>query len=203
MNRMLRRSLFAAVLPVVVFVAGAALMILASGHRAVERRLALLPVEEYRQPINLRLSGYDLATVQAQWTIFIKSSAATNSDAAELPKLQRSERLILYFDLFFPLLYGGSFLVSFFLLWDGLGRPFAPAWWIALVVVVMLADWTENVIQLQQLARLITGGPEALQAGWLQAASLGTRVKLHSFMACVLCVWFLAARLAWRNWPKR
>ena len=39
MNRMLRRSLFAAVLPVVVFVAGAALMILASGHRAVERRL--------------------------------------------------------------------------------------------------------------------------------------------------------------------
>ena len=192
MRPVLLRSLIAFLLPMVVFLAGAGVMIGASGHLQVSRQLNLLPGQMDREPLNQRLSGYDLETVRRQWSIFTPEA----SGELRAKELRRSEKLILQFDLVFPLIYGASFLFSYGLIWTRVGRTRAARWMILPVAVTVVADWTENVTHLHQLQRHAAGGAEALQREWMQVASLATTLKLTCFAVSglaglMLIGWFI------------
>jgi hypothetical protein len=52
------------------------------------------------------------------------------------------------------------------------------------VAITVLADWTENLVQLAQLGRYCSAQP--LQAGWIRVASAATSLKLSFFTASSL-----------------
>ena len=110
------------------------------------------------------------------------------------PELLASERHMLVIDLPFPCLYGGALMIGLLVAWSILGRPFAATWLLAPVLVLMAADWTENLIQLDQLGAFSSGGQAALSRPLVAIAGLATFVKnltgLGSF-AWLAC-------LAWR-----
>ena len=76
-----------------------------------------------------------------------------------------------------PFLYGGVFAAALLAAWIQLGRPCDPVWVVLPVIVTVVADWTENLVQLGQLGRY---QPDAatLDPGWIQAASIATMLKL-------------------------
>jgi len=48
------------------------------------------------------------------------------------------------------------------------------------VAVTVLADWTENLLQLGQLRRYTEDGEAGLQPGWIRIASAATNLKMLS-----------------------
>jgi hypothetical protein len=57
-----------------------------------------------------------------------------------------------------------------------LGRTFNPAWVLAPIFVLILADWTENLVQLGQLKRYLDGID--VQESWIKIASIATTIKM-------------------------
>jgi hypothetical protein len=146
-------------LPLVSFVGGAWIMAEMSNHQLVTRRL----LETGQKPLNQRL-GYGLAEVQRCW-------GALNKDAI------LAERRFLELDLVFPFVYGGAFVTSLLIAWALLSRPFNPLWFMAPVVITILADWVENLTQLNQIKRYLISGETGLDANWIRVASVATTVK--------------------------
>lgn len=125
-------------------------------------------------PLNFRMGGYGVADAIAYWNWLG-------------PEGRLSEQRFLKVDLFFPLLYGGSLLVSLLLTWRWLGRPFGRFWLIAPVVITVLTDWIENLVHLRQLRRYFQG--ERVESGWIQVASTATSVKIvFFFVSCLLLI---------------
>lgn len=108
-----------------------------------------------------------------------------------------SEQHFLKIDLFFPVFYGAALVTSLLMVWEMLGRPFSPAWILAPVAITAVADWTENLVQLAQLARFTNDKP--LQASWIQLASLATILKLVFFtLSSMLIGAMVVASVFWR-----
>jgi hypothetical protein len=170
---MINKVLTVLALPLVVFLGGAWLMSEMSNRDYVLELLnkSNLPSCE-KKPLNKRL-GYDIDAVTRYWNAF---------DATAL----NAERFILELDLVFPFFYGAAFGISLLLTWAMIGRPFSPLWIIVPVAITILADWTENLIQLHQLKQYREHGAVALQANLIQIASLATCTKLIFFCALVL-----------------
>ncbi|HXO29397.1 MAG TPA: hypothetical protein VOA80_18755 [Thermoanaerobaculia bacterium] len=64
------------------------------------------------------------------------------------------------------------------------------------MAITVLADWTENLVQLAQLSRYSAGGAPALQAAWIRVASAATSLKLTFFSASsLLLLTFVAMAL--------
>jgi hypothetical protein len=156
-------------LPMVVFCAGAGVMAQASNLEHVDRVVAARAAAADRRPPHFRL-GYGTDEIGRYW-------AAIVTDAAAL----RAERRFLHLDLVFPLVYGAGLMAGLVMAWSLLGRPFSRAWLAAPVTITVLADWTENLVQIAQLQRYVDGGVGALQDGWIHVASSATIVKLLSF----------------------
>lgn len=174
------RAVFAVTLPLAVFLGGAWLLTTASGRSQVPAP----PVEA--RPLNQRL-GYSATDVGEYWRAF---------DAAGLA----AERRMLELDLVFPFAYGGALAAGLLAAWAGLGRGFNPAWIIGLVGIGVLADWTENLVQLAQMERFARDGPQGLQAAWIAVASAATVAKLVSLaLASLALVALVVAMLAWRR----
>jgi hypothetical protein len=175
-------ALIIVLLPFVVFIAGARLMAAWTGRTHVTARLQQHAASEDRTPLNQRLR-YDTAAVARHWGAFDRDAVA-------------AERQFLELDLVFPLFYGAAFAVSL-LLGAGLVAPSASrVWFIALVAVVVVSDWTENLLQIGQLQRFVDGGAGALQERWIQVASAATAIKLVSFGgAMVVCIGLAATAL--------
>jgi hypothetical protein len=164
-------------LPAATFVAGALIMERWSG------RGEAAPAGQ--TPLYKRLR-YDAEEVRTYWQAFGG-------------RLSR-ERLFLELDLVFPFLYGGGLAAGLLLGWAHLGRRFHPAWLLAPVLLGVLADWTENLVQLGQMRRFVDHGPHALQEGWIRLASAATAVKLVTLFGAwavllALVVWVLAKSL--------
>ena len=87
-----------------------------------------------------------------------------------------NEKRFLKLDLFFPFFYGGAFVISLTALWLMLDKPIALIWLITPAVVAMVADWTENLIQLRQIQLFIDGA--SLQADRIQISSIATAFKI-------------------------
>jgi len=142
-------------LPVLVFLAGSWAVVTISGRPAMTATSV--------KPLGMRF-GYDTRAVDAYWkSLNIEGRGA--------------ERRFLELDLVFPFLYGGVFAAALLAAWIQLGRPCDPVWVVLPVIVTVVADWTENLVQLGQLGRY---QPDAatLDPGWIQAASIATMLKL-------------------------
>jgi hypothetical protein len=62
----------------------------------------------------------------------------------------------------------------------------------------MLADWTENLVQLAQLRRYARDGADALQGGWIGIASAATTMKLVGSGIASLALLALVAIILFR-----
>jgi hypothetical protein len=188
MGTLIVRAIVLLLLPAAVFLGVGYLMQQLSGHEQVTEHLRQkLGVEKLPKGLGLRPTGYDLAAVKAYW-------------GALSPEALGAERSMLELDLIFPFLYGAAFAGALLCAWLALGRPFQPVWIMAPVIINVVADWTENLIQLCQL-KLFTSGA-ALQPGWIQIASGATMVKIFFFCGSYL---FLACLVGWMistNWPR-
>ena len=128
------------------------------------------------------------------------------------------ERCYLRLDLFFPLVYGTTLAAASVIAAHFSKIPFLfTLIFTILPLIGMLADWTENRIQLQQLRRYMgavsgsgpaaasqaiaddeTGAAEALEPDRISLASRATQIKLISIglsyiqLAC-LVAWMLHA----------
>ena len=178
------RAILVIVIPAVAFLGGGYVMGRLSGHEEVERQARSLSKED-QKGLGLRIGGYDLQAVGRRWGAL---------DSIGLGAEQR----MLEIDLVFPFLYGGAFAASLLLAWAALGRPFNPIWLIAPVAINVLADWTENLVQLSQLHRFESNKIAGLQAGWIQIASAATTVKVVCFCGSYLFVIALAVWLVGR-----
>jgi hypothetical protein len=125
------------------------------------------------KPLNQRWRGYDVDAVASYW--------AKLHDAG-----RRAEQRFLELDLVFPTWYGGALAVSLATASSPLGVPIPVGLLLAPVAVTVLADWTENLVQLDQLRRYIESpdtkaADDALQPDRIRVASVATIVKLVCF----------------------
>lgn len=164
MSGVIGRALLAVALPIAAFLGGVGIMSQMSGREQALQRLRATPAGD-EKPLNQRLR-YNAGAVCHHWGLFDDAGLA-------------SEQHFLELDLVFPFLYGGALAASLLLVWSTLGRPFSPAWIMVPVAVTVVADWTENLIQLAQLRRFV--GHAALQGGWIAVASAATLVKFVFF----------------------
>ena len=137
-------------------------------------RLQTLAKRE-RKPLNHRLQGYDVPAVKHVWGVLDS-------------RLLDREHAALRVDLFFPLLYGSAFAVSLLLAWKLWGHSFNRGWLFLPLAICLLADWTENLMQLRQLRLYRQTGPEALEPTWVRAASWATTIKLLFFIGCQILI---------------
>lgn len=178
MGNLFMRSVFVVALPIAVFTGGAWMMAQISGRELVLNHLRQHAALQDQTPLNQRLH-YDTDAVQRHWGALEPVTLAT-------------ERHFLELDLVFPLLYGTAFAVSLLIAWAALGRPFNPAWLIALIGIMIVSDWTENLVLLGQL-RHFDGEVSSLQSTWIAVASIATLLKLTFFGLASIAVVVLAA----------
>lgn len=182
----LPKALLLLAIPAVAFVGGSYAIAKISGRDYVMRQLG---AAGQTPPLNQRIRGYDAAAFDRYWN-------ALDGEA------RARERYFLKLDLGFPLLYGGALAVALFLARGALGRPFHAAWLAVPVVLTVAADWTENLVQLEQARRHVAEGRAGLQPGWMQIASAATTVKLGFFiLTCVLLLGLAAWLVVRRTGP--
>jgi len=183
MPRSLPKAILLLAIPAVVFLAGSFAMRKISGREYVLRQ-----IESSGQapPLNQRIGGYDAAAFDRYWN-------ALDAEA------RARERYFLQLDLVFPLLYGGALTFALLRAREAAGRPVRLAWLLAPVALTVAADWTENLVHLDQARRHGEEGGAGLQAGWIQLASAATTVKMGLFIVSFLLLLGLAARLATRR----
>ena len=138
-----------------------------------------------KPPLNSRYLGYGADEVDALWR------ALDERDGL------RNEKTFLQLDLAFPLLYCGALALSLAIAWHGLGRPFSVAWIAAPVVLLMLADWTENAVQLSMIGAYIDHTVQQVQPWLARVSSAATIAKLWLVSALFCFLLILAARLSW------
>jgi len=148
-----------AALPAVVFFAAVAVMTQASHLQHVDQVVAETAAPADRRPLHFRL-GYGTDEVSRYWAPIVADDVALEA-----------ERRFLHLDLIFPLVYGIGLVTALLMAWRLLGRPFSRVWLIAPMVIILLADWTENLVQLAQLRRYVDIGAGGLQDGWIRLAS--------------------------------
>lgn len=173
MDNPLPKTILLLVLPAVAFFSGAWLLLKLSGREQVSQK-----------PLNRRF-GYDVSAVRDYWGALGESG-------------RRAERRFLELDLAFPVLYGGALAASLLMARSSLKDPLPGALILAPVAVTLLADWTENVIHLNQLRRYVVSGQGALQESWIRVASTATALKLSFLTVSWLILLYLIIRW-WKN----
>jgi hypothetical protein len=184
MNPTILGAALVIVLPTVVSVGGGAIMTRLSGRAIVTSQLAKLPKAD-RTPLNSRWLGYDKPAVERHWGVLDRAALA-------------AETRFLEIDLFFPIVYGGAFLVALLIAWASLGREFNPAWIVAVVAVTIASDWTENLTLLPQIRAFATSGAASLDAGRIGIAAAATMLKLAGVVTLMLVTAGMAIRMFWR-----
>jgi hypothetical protein len=137
-----------------------------------------------QKPLNQRL-GYDTKAVERYW-------------GALDPPARRAEQRFLELDLVFPVFYGTALAVSLLTASAMLGGRVHATWLIAPVGVTVVADWAENLVQLDQLRNYIEAGEKGLAPGWINVASTATAVKLLFFSISSLALLALLVTLILR-----
>jgi len=150
--------------PAAVLLCGDILLSAASGRGAALSQLAVGKGGDLK-PRTQRWFGYGTDVVKAYWH-WLK------------PAGREAEKTFLTLDLLFPFFYGGALTASLWWVWMALERPFHPIWIIAPLVIIMLADWLENLIQLAQLRHYVSSNEQYAQGLWIQLSSYATILKL-------------------------
>jgi hypothetical protein len=174
MGEVVSKCLLVIALPLAVFMGGGWILQQMSGRES-------LPGQK---PLNQHI-GYKIEDVRQYW-------GALDGVGRE------AERRSLELDLIFPFLYMGALATSLLIAWAMLGRFINPAWILGLAALTMLADWTENLVQLAQLRRYAREGADALQGGWIGIASAATTMKLVGSGIASLALLALVAIILFR-----
>ena len=156
----LATALVAVVFPTVVFVGVATLQ---SAHSGRDQALKSATPQN-PTPLNMRLY-YDNDVVDSFWGALGKSGRV-------------AEQRFLEEDLVFPTLYGGAIAGSLLWLLPVTGLSWRPWLVVSPLVVGVMGDWTENLIQLEQLRRYGALGKNGLDASAIRLSSLATDLKL-------------------------
>ena len=172
MKTPLWQTIVALLAPFLVFVIVGMLMSRVTGRQAA--LAAAHPPDP--EPLNTRLS-YTADDAAAFWGALGRSG-------------DEAEQRFLEFDLVFPTLYGGS--LAFSLVWLSRRAHWRPHFAVALASVGVVSDWTENLVQLEQLHRYMATGAAALQSDAVRIASLATATKLGTLGAAYLLLLVLA-----------
>ena len=176
MSPLARVAIF--LLPFAAFVIGGRIL-LGSRSKPQSAEWKKLPFWK-RLPLNQRLYGYRVKDVQEYWGAF------------EAENLLGGEEKALRKDLFFPPVYAGALLLSAFLAWTRwlAPPPGAPDWLVfGFPIAVILSDWTENLIQLRELA--LFQRKERLEPGLIHVASAATSLKIISIVGSLWMIWKL------------
>lgn len=172
--------------PVFVIVGAGVLMKALAGYAEVEKQLADATQKEQATALFARPGGYSAEEVAAHWGLLNESGLA-------------SERRFLRADLFYTLFYGGALATAILLGRRRAGLTTPPLAAVAPVVSAILADWTENLVQLGQLDLFKQDGAVALDASWVAVASAATSLKWASLGACLVLLVWVAWRVAGRE----
>ena len=121
---------------------------------------------------------YDRAHAEAYWAALAKAPAVEGH--APLA----SERFLLRIDLVFPLIYGGALAAGLWFSARALGYPGIGAWLMLAVLLLIVADWTENLVQLAELSRFTANQPAS--TAWIALASAATGLKTRLVIALML-----------------
>lgn len=169
------KVVIALLFPMVVFVLFEGFQEQQSGRKAA---LDALPqTQPPAKPLNLRLYyGADAAT---EFWGALKSTHGLEA-----------EQKYLTLDLTFPFVYGGALMISLAWLLSASGAPWPRGRVFLPVVAAMVGDWTENLIQLDQMSRFISTGRPGTIA--MRLSSVATDVKLGGVLFAIV----LAIRLA-------
>lgn len=84
----------------------------------------------------------------------------------------------LTMDLLFAVTYGGALAASLWWVWVTVGHPFHPAWIVAPLAMMLIAEWTEYLIQLAQLRQYVASDESRIQHVWIQISSCETTLRL-------------------------
>jgi hypothetical protein len=168
---MLLKAVLVFIVPLVALGVGIRVFDRLPEYKAIQHRIVgEKPLYRSVEPIYARPAGYSAEEAAAYWQLLAEDAA--------------SERHMLKVDLAFPVFYGTAFAAALLLAWSTLGWSFSRAWLLAPVVVLVAADWTENITLLGQLAQLSAGN--ALSPLWIGVASLATQLKLGMLVVCVI-----------------
>ena len=137
-----------------------------------------------QKPLGQRF-GYDADDARKHWD-------ALNDKALG------AEQRFLELDLVYPFLYGSALAFSLFMAWTSLGRPFNSLWLVTPSLIMVLADWTENVAQLHEMKRFINNRATTLNANWIRIASVGTTLKWAFVVGVSLLLISLVVVMIWR-----
>ena len=165
-------------LPLVAYFGAGAVLLVASRHRYVTKQLKEKGTARDRTQLNMRLQGYDKRDVAELWGLLDERGL-------------KIERRFLQMDLLFPIFYAGAFAVALRQIWADLGKTFSPIL-VAPAAITAVADWTENLVQLDQLRRYGENGSRGLQERWIQVASAATVTKLVAFFGTLGLLVYLA-----------
>jgi hypothetical protein len=164
MTNMIVKAFLAAGLPAAVLSGGDCVLSRASDRMPVGNQPTQTK-QDIPKPLNLRWLGYGVEAALAFWT--------------KLGEVGRqAETRFLFLGLLFPLFYGGALAASLWWVWVTLGQPFHPVWIAAPLVIILMADWTENLIQLAQLRHYVSSNEGRFPALWIQVSSFATIIKL-------------------------
>ncbi len=171
MSKQTLAALLTITLPTLVFVVGTWVMSQLSGRDRVPKSTATAKPGDLK-PLGLRLT-YDVGDVSRYWGAFDSNGL-------------RAEKRFLQLDLAFSLFFGAALAFSLVLAWDLLGRPFNPVWLLLPVLLGVVADWAENLTQLNQIDAYLVSGARGLREGLIRIASTATALKLLFFIGSSL-----------------
>lgn len=131
-------------------------------------------------PLGMRWqSGYTKETAIEYW----KTLSEREPDLS-------TERKFLLIDLVFPFIYGGAFFATLLYATTSNHHPVPPALLLLLIAAIALADWIENLIQLQQI-KLFAQNEADVNVLQIHIASIATRIKwLLSATVFILVIYF-------------
>lgn len=81
-------------------------------------------------------------------------------------------------DLLFPFLYGIALAGSLWWIWMTLGRPFHPAWIVAPLLIITMADWLESLMLLAQLRHYMSPNQQYAGSLCVRLSSCATIIRL-------------------------
>jgi hypothetical protein len=182
MNTAPLKALALIAIPVATFLMGAAGMEYFAHRGFVEIGVREATDPSDRKPLNRRLFGYNAKQIERYWAQFDNGGLALEQRRLEI-------------DLLFPFFYGASLLGPLIFAWISIKRPFAPIFVVAPVSITIIADWTENIIQLNLLRQFQSPEGQLVDSMWANVASIATSTKLTFFVGSALFLLVLVGKM--------
>ena len=166
MTSMIQKVIVACESPLAVLLGDDRVLVRASGRSVpINQPVGMEAESPMTTSLDLRWFGYGTSMARKYWTWLAAAR-------------RQAERTFLTLDMLFPVFYGGALAASLSWIWVTLDRPFHPAWIVAPLAVILIADWTEQLIDLAQLCQYASVNTGHLDGLWIRLSGCSTTIKL-------------------------